>query len=106
VAGTPFSVRLGISGTMSLRELFVRRPRRSCSSAATPSPPPRPSSNPRVRREPPARRERHHHLGDRHGWTTVPEASGLASDLAAALGLVALQRRAVRTLCLTRHEAA
>lgn len=95
VAGTPFSVRLGISGTMSLRALY---------DAATP--PDHFISDGNLGAT--ATIEQLHVFDANHqplenvsissatgtDWTTVPEAPGLASDFAATVGLVALQRRA------------
>jgi len=94
-AGTPFSVRFGISGTMSLRELYD-----------SPSPPELFVSGGSLSAT--AFLEQLHVFDASHqpvanativsatgtDWTTtVPEASGVASDLAAVLGLVATRRR-------------
>ena len=110
VAGTPFSVRLGISGTMALRALLDPMPPELFLSGGTLGAT--------------ATVERVHVFDANHDpvagvsissatgadWTTtVPEASAVASNLAvaAALGLLAVQRRirAVRDR-FARHETA
>ena len=94
-AGTPFSVRIGISGTMSLRALFD-----------DPSPPDLFISGSTLTAT--AIIEQLHVFDASHqpvagasivastgtDWTTtLPEPSGVASSCAAALGLVAVRRR-------------
>jgi hypothetical protein len=110
VAATPFSIRLGISGTMALRALLDPTPPELFLSGGTLGAT--------------ATVERVHVFDANHDpvasvsissatgadWTTtVPEASAVASGLAvaAALGLLAVQRRirAVRDR-LDRHETA
>jgi hypothetical protein len=97
VAGTPFEVRLGISGTMSLGELFN----------SPPAPDVFISGSTLVAT---ATIDQLHVFDADHqplqgativsatgtDWTTVPEASQIASSAAAALGLVAVRRRLLR----------
>jgi len=94
VAGTPVSVRVGIGGTMSLRELFVSE-----------SPPDVFLSGSTLGVT--ATLDQLHVFDASHqpvagvtidaatgtDWTTVPEASDVASACAAVLGLVAVRRR-------------
>jgi hypothetical protein len=109
VAGTPFSVRFGISGTMSLRELFD-----------SPSPPELFVSGSTLSAT--ATIEQLHVFDASHqpvanvsitsatgtDWTTtVPEVSGVESALAVAFGLVVVRRRiGVERRRLVRPEAA